>query len=137
MPLNPVDFPTEHQEQVKLVKDLALYHPLLIFLAIPNGGLRDKVTAKLLQAEGVKPGVPDLFFPALLLWIEMKRQKGGALRDAQKRWRDDLRQIGYQVEVCNSAASALAVVDVAVARRGIKTHNFPEEFTNLERSKSS
>lgn len=46
--------------------------------AIPNGGLRDKVTAARLKAEGVKPGVPDIFVPHARhgrygLFIEMKR----------------------------------------------------------------
>ena len=30
-----------------------------LLFAIPNGGKRDKVTAIQLQAEGVRPGVPD------------------------------------------------------------------------------
>lgn len=32
-------------------------------LAIPNGGLRNKVTASRLRAEGVKKGVADVFVP--------------------------------------------------------------------------
>lgn len=55
--------------------------------AIPNGGARDPVTAARLKAEGVKPGVPDLFLPVAKwlspsyafhgLYIEMKKGKSG------------------------------------------------------------
>ena len=52
--------------------------------AIPNGGLRNKVTASRLRAEGVKPGVPDVFIPIPTwesrreiqhcgLWLEFKK----------------------------------------------------------------
>ena len=37
--------------------ELALFH------AIPNGGLRDKITAAKLKAEGAKAGVADTFLP--------------------------------------------------------------------------
>jgi ABC-type amino acid transport substrate-binding protein len=55
--------------------------------AIPNGGLRDKITAARLKAEGVKAGVPDTFYPVQRyydggmaryagLWIEFKKASG-------------------------------------------------------------
>lgn len=48
------------------------------FFAIPNGGLRDKITAGKLKAEGVKKGVSDTMLPVNRgvycgLWIEMKQ----------------------------------------------------------------
>jgi hypothetical protein len=36
--------------------------------------------------EGVSPGVPDLFIPDWLLWVEMKREKGGRVSPEQKDW---------------------------------------------------
>lgn len=49
-----------------------------------------------LKAEGVQAGVPDLFVPAWLLWIEMKREKGGTLSPAQNDWISYLDDCGYQ-----------------------------------------
>lgn len=49
--------------------------------AIPNGGKRDAREAMRLKAEGVRPGIPDIFIPAARgkyhgLFIEMKSPKG-------------------------------------------------------------
>ena len=52
-----------------------------------------------LKAEGVTAGVPDLFVPAWLLWIEMKREKGGTVSPAQRDWISYLESIGHQVIV--------------------------------------
>ena len=42
----------------------ALERPeLMLAHAVPNGGMRDKITAGKLKAEGVKSGVPDVFLP--------------------------------------------------------------------------
>lgn len=90
--------------------------------AIPNGGLRDKVTAAKLKAEGVKDGVPDTFLPLPRsvwagLFIEMKRpgttkagkrkavvidQQAGATSAAQDDWTGFLRSAGYGVAVAFS-----------------------------------
>lgn len=57
----------------------------------PNGEKRDAVTAAMLKAMGVKPGVPDfLLYDTLtgyLHCIEVKA-KDGYLSDAQKGWMD-------------------------------------------------
>lgn len=41
----------------------AKYPELMLAFAIPNGGMRDKITAGKLKAEGVKAGVWDIFLP--------------------------------------------------------------------------
>ena len=71
-------------------------YPGVRIIAVPNGGFRDHNTAKKLKAEGVLPGVPDLFIPEWHLWVEMKRQKGGRLSPEQK----DLIQY---LDACNYA----------------------------------
>jgi len=53
------------------------YPELKLAFSIPNGGLRDKVTAARLKAEGAKAGVWDIFLPVPRgrwhgLFIEMK-----------------------------------------------------------------
>lgn len=66
----------------------AVFNPELKWLhAIPNGGNRDPKTAARLKAEGVKPGIPDIFLPVRRpisnlgfysgLYIELKKLKGG------------------------------------------------------------
>ena len=74
-------------------------YPDVRIFAIPNGGARSPATAGRLKAEGVSAGVPDLFVPAMNLWIEMKRQKGGSLSAEQKDWAEHLRGLGYEVLV--------------------------------------
>lgn len=80
--------------------------------AIPNGGLRDKITAAKLKHEGVKSGVPDIFFPlpcALYagLFIEMKRsadktkkRRAGVTSDTQDDWIEYLSSVRYAVSIC-------------------------------------
>lgn len=68
--------------------------------AVPNGGARDMVTGGILKAEGVKPGVPDVFLP---FWsgrhpfgmLEFKRprhrgEENGGLSEYQVEYRDHL-----------------------------------------------
>lgn len=68
--------------------------PKIWYFAVPNGGQRNKIVAAKLKQEGVKSGVPDIYVPVWKLWIEMKREKGGALQESQKAWRDYLLGIG-------------------------------------------
>ena len=85
---------TEHVEQRELVQWFRqTYSPVLIF-AIPNGGQRTLATASRLKVEGVVPGIPDLFVPEWLLWVEMKRAKNGQLSPAQAE------KIEYLTAVC-------------------------------------
>ena len=107
--------PTEHQEQcalfewatwmAKRMPELHLMH------AIPNGGKRDIRTAARLKAEGVKPGVPDIFLPIPRggkhgLYIELKRRRGGVISKAQEAWMRALMEQGYVCAVCKGAESA-------------------------------
>ena len=107
--------PTEHQEQcalfewqawmAKRIPELHLMH------AIPNGGKRDIRTAAMLKAEGVKPGVPDIFLPVSRggkhgLYIELKRRKGGTVSKAQEAWIRALTHQGYVCTVCYGAEEA-------------------------------
>lgn len=87
--------PTEHEEQRELVRWFRQTFKGVRIFAIPNGGARSIVTAARLKAEGVSPGVPDLFVPAWHLWIEMKRTKGGSLSAEQKDWIEYLENENY------------------------------------------
>jgi len=100
---------SEHGHQAALIcwsKRKSLYHPEMQLLhAIPNGGSRDKITAGKLKAEGVLPGVFDLFLPVSRkgfhgLYIEMKKEEGGAVSKEQKWWGKAMTEQGYAAYVC-------------------------------------
>ena len=100
------DTPTEHEEQRELVRWFRQTWPDVRIFAIPNGGARSPATAGRLKAEGVSPGVPDLFIPEWSLWVEMKRIKGGTLSAEQKKWSEYLESVGYLVIVGKGADDA-------------------------------
>ena len=109
---------TEHAHQVAVFVWAALqyskYPELRLMFAIPNGGLRNKITAANLKAEGVKSGVPDIFLPVprgcwLGLFIEMKKP-GGHVEKEQTKWMSDLRAQGYGAVVCVGWENAVIVL---------------------------
>ena len=96
--------PTEAEEQATLFSWATMksgkYPELKLLFHIPNGGQRSKSEAARFKAEGVKPGVPDIFLPVARghwngLFIELKRQKGGKISPAQRKWQEELLRHGY------------------------------------------
>jgi hypothetical protein len=59
-----------------------------------------------LKKMGVVAGIPDLFVPSWKLYIELKREKGGAVSPAQKKIMSYLQRVGYTVFVCHGATEA-------------------------------
>ena len=110
---------SEHKEQVEFIHkakkylravDKAEHIPLLF--AIPNGGFRDTRTAGAMKMEGVRAGVPDLFFayPSAYhtgLFIEMKKVSGGRVSDDQKKMMKLLSGRGYACVVAKGFQQAL------------------------------
>lgn len=121
LPKDPRKLPTEGAEQATLfswAKMQSGKHPeLRLLFHIPNGGSRGKAEAGRFKAEGVKSGVPDLFLPTARypwngLFIELKRQKGGRVSDAQRLWLDALEGEGYRVAVaCGWKEAAQIIMD--------------------------
>lgn len=95
--------------------------PPCVLFAIPNGGRRDAVTGARLKAEGVHPGIPDIFLavPDRFrngLFIEMKRPKslGARAGSASKEQREvmaNLRASGYGCVVAYGATEARDVIE--------------------------
>lgn len=102
---------SEHFEQRELVRWFRQTWPGTLIFAIPNGGARSLATAGRLKAEGVMPGVPDLFVPPWWLWIEMKRAKGGVVSPDQKKMIKALESVGYCVLVCRGFEDAKAQIE--------------------------
>jgi len=117
---------TEHGHQAALICFVNMppvrmaYPGINKLFAIPNGGARDAGTGAMMKAEGVKPGVPDLFLPQPSrtfagLFIEMKKPgeqttKNGGLSERQVEVCNMLHDSGYRVEVCYSWREAAVVL---------------------------
>ena len=106
---------SESKEQILVVNWMRKNHKNLRIFHIPNGGGRSLVTAARLKLEGVSRGVPDLFIPALKLWIEMKDLDGGVVSEEQKDWIEYLRQHGYCAEVANGHEEAIRIITARIA----------------------
>ncbi|WP_241473818.1 VRR-NUC domain-containing protein [Mycolicibacterium neoaurum] len=87
--------PTEDEEQIAFVDWLELCG--LRFAHVPNSTYTKHISVKMKnQRLGVRPGVPDLLVlipphrsrdgEGHLLWIEMKRRKGGTVSKEQREW---------------------------------------------------
>ena len=107
--------PSENAEQEAFVKWMRTAHPEHRVFAIPNGGSRNIVEAVNLKKSGVSAGVPDLCFPSLHLYIEMKRTKGGTVSPEQKDWIEYLRKHGYSAEVACGFDEAKKIVERVLA----------------------
>lgn len=113
----------EHRAQVAVMTYATLarreFPELALLFAIPNGGHRNVIVAKKLKAEGVKPGVPDLFLAVPRgswhgLFIELKVE-GGQVSELQQQWHVALMQQGYRVAVCYGSHDALGVLQQYLA----------------------
>ena len=85
--------------------------------SIPNGGKRGIITAKLMQKEGCRSGIPDLMLALpnnhfAGLFIEMKAQtKQARLSDAQKIWINRLNEAGYLAQVTYGFEEAKQLIE--------------------------
>lgn len=107
---------SEHQEQRAVVQWFDLQYPKLRgrLFAVPNGGHRHPAVAAKLKAEGVRPGVPDLWLPVPRqefsgLVIELKAKGGRATRE-QVDWLDFLGEQQFMAVVCVGAAAAIETI---------------------------
>lgn len=90
--------PTESAFQITVAGYLdAFLSPPSVWFHIPNGGRRGKIEAARLKKMGVKAGVPDIEIIAeggRSHFMELKREKGGRLSDAQIAMRQLLIAVG-------------------------------------------
>lgn len=88
--------PTEHDEAVLLTQYLdilAAQGKILLFSHIPHETFTRSWSAKRKNTqEGVRPGVPDyvIITATSVIFLELKRIKGGKLSLEQKRWLNHL-----------------------------------------------
>lgn len=109
--------PTEYDEQVALIDWLELLG--LRFSAVPNSTYTTSWNQKRRNhSMGVRAGVPDLFVlippnrskdnRGHLVWIELKRVKGGVVSPEQKEWIESLNKVGGSVEAAVAKGSTEA-----------------------------
>ncbi len=89
---------------------------LAFMFAIPNGGLRDKITASRLKQTGVKPGVPDVMLPLPWgsyagLFLELKKLRKGVVSEDQRKYHTELRSRGYCVVVCKGYIESVQAIN--------------------------
>lgn len=111
--------PLEHDEQVVFCMYLDVkgikYHaiPNANALSVLNKNMAVRVMAKL-KKEGLKKGVPDIvvFLPSIILYVEMKRIKGGTVSKEQREWIEFINTLPYaKARVCRGAKEAIEFVE--------------------------
>lgn len=110
----------QHEES-KLQRSVVKYLRLelrmcggLIF-AVPNGGKRSKVEARIQVSEGTLHGVSDLIIllpNARTVFVEMKTQKGKQ-SDYQKEFEDSVKKLGFEYEIWRSIDDSIKWVQQA------------------------
>ncbi len=106
---------TEFQIQKSFVTEISLYPAIRQYLfAVPNGGSRHMLEAINLKAQGVTPGVPDLFLSIPTekhhgLYLECKSMKG-KLTEAQKKKIFIFKAIGYECIIFRTPTEAVEAV---------------------------
>ena len=83
---------------------------------MPKVGFNYIAYSNSLKKMGLSKGFPDLIVFAKnsqsnILFIEMKRQKGGTLQEEQKEWLQWLDENGYTVAVAKGADSAIRILE--------------------------
>lgn len=106
--------PSEDDEQAVVVAWLQKKY--ILHFAVPNGGSRNRLEAFKLKRTGTVAGVPDLVIPLARkgyhgLFLELKRQRGGVLTDAQKYWLEQLNREGYLAKVAKGAKEAIKIIE--------------------------
>lgn len=116
---------SEHDTQAAFVDwcnwNLGKYPALRWIHAIPNGGDRHRVVAAKMKAEGVKPGVLDMFLPVAQngyhgLYIEFKHGRN-KMSEAQKDFSSFVLSHGYQVALCYTVDEAIHAVETYLSIR--------------------
>ena len=111
----------EHSMQVKVVQYVRTFYPEVLILSVPNGAGTTARNRLALYAEGLLPGVPDLFIPEARqgfhgLWIEMKTQEG-VESVAQKRIRNHLEDNNYLCYVARSEITAINIIEAYLKQK--------------------
>lgn len=102
----------ESQIQIQMVKWFRLQYPRYIIAAIPNGGQRSALEAKIMKGEGVLAGFSDLIIIANgnVLFVEVKT-KSGYQSDLQAKFQSDVERLGFQYSICRSLDDFILTIE--------------------------
>ena len=114
--------PLEKEEQINFVEYCKLNNITVIStqngFKMPKSSFNWAGYSKTLKRMGLAKGFPDLIILARnksqtheVLFIEMKRQKGGVLHEEQKEWIQRLDEEGYCVGVAKGCESAIKILN--------------------------
>ena len=121
-------YPLEDDEQIAFINWFkSKYKDYLIF-SIPNGGSRNKIEASKFKKTGLLPGIPDLIIlmpNKEILFLEMKRQKGGILSPVQKTIIKIIESLGFTVLIGYGFLDAKSKFEVKFATKSyIRLNSF-------------
>ena len=91
---------SEHLEQISFINWFKLTYKDFIIFSIPNGEYRHASIAVRLKAEGLTAGIPDMAIlmpKGKMIFIEMKKTKGGILSKSQKDIIPKIENLGFTV----------------------------------------
>ena len=102
----------ESHIQIQMVKWFRLQYPRYIIAAIPNGGQRSALEAKIMKGEGVLAGFSDLIVIAKgnVLFVEVKT-KDGKQSAFQIKFQSDVERLGFQYSICRSLEDFIMTVE--------------------------
>ena len=102
----------ESHIQIQMVKWFRLQYPRYIIAAIPNGGQRSALEAKIMKGEGVLAGFSDLIVivKGNVLFVEVKT-KDGKQSDFQIKFQSDVERLGFQYSICRSLEDFIMTVE--------------------------
>lgn len=125
-PTVPHSARSEHGEQAALFQwietQIGQYPEFALIAAIPNGGYRPGRWKKIMQDEGQRPGVADVFWPLAKedwydgpipyagLMLENKTEIG-KLSKIQRRWRDAVEFAPFMYEQANGFDEMKAAIE--------------------------
>ena len=122
--------PTEFDEQTMLCDWLNLQHPDIVYWYTPNEGVRTDYRKYWMHRSGMLSGAPDLVILThkQVIFLELKRTKGGHLSPSQKMVHGWIRALGYTVLVCHGFERAKEALEPYLknAARSARTHKNTE-----------
>lgn len=139
--------PYESDEQAAIFGWWAYRHTYFgvdekLLFAIPNGGFRNKITAKNLKKQGVKAGIPDIFLAVPRhdyhgLFLEMKRKKNAYVSKNQKEMINILMDQGYLVRVVKGFEAAAISITQYLIKENDKVDILPKEWIKIKTTRSN
>lgn len=111
-----MDVPLEIHEQMAFVDCLELLKTqgkILLYTALPNNTFTKSWKQRMKHnREGVRRGFPDLVVvtPDRVIFIEMKRVKGGTIQPEQKEWNKALKGKTTEAYICRGADEAMKIL---------------------------